>query len=200
MDPFLIATGNVGKFAEIHAILGDLPYAFKALTDLAVVEDGLEESGTTYEANARIKAQHYHGQVRDMWVLAEDSGIQIDALGDELGVKTRRWGAGADASDEAWLDHFMDRMAPVPPEERTARFLCAAVLLAPDGSEHVFYGESEGVITFSPEAPILSGLPLSSVFRVNGYDRVYAAMSKDEKAAVSHRGWAISKVKNFLSD
>ena len=81
---------------------------------------------------------------------------------------------------------------------RDARFVCVAVLMMPDGREYVFEGEARGVITHAPEAPLLPGLPLSSVFRPLGFDRVYAALTPAEKAKISHRGLAMGKVRSFL--
>ena len=104
--------------------------------------------------------------------LGEDSGLEVKALKNELGLHTRRWGAGHEATDEAWLDFFLKRMEAFPENRRDARFVCVAVLMMPDGREHVFEGEAHGVITHAPEAPLLPGLPLSSVFRPSGFDRV----------------------------
>ena len=197
MKPFLIATGNPGKFNEITSILGELPYEFLSIKDLEGVESQVEEHGTTHDENALIKARHFFNE-KGYVTLGEDSGIEVAALKDELGLHTRRWGAGANASDEEWLDFFMKRMERE--SNRAARFVCSAALILEDGSEHLFHGEARGAITRDVEAPILPGLPLSSVFKVEGYDCVYAGMSKMQKAEVSHRGWAISKVKSFLEE
>jgi XTP/dITP diphosphohydrolase len=130
--------------------------------------------------------------------LGEDSGLEVDALKGELGLHTRRWGAGHDAPDEEWLSYFLKRMESVPDENRTARFICLAVLMMPDGTEYVFEGEVKGTIMREQQAPILPGLPLSSVFLSDGADCVYAALAKEKKAQVSHRGHAVGQVNDFL--
>jgi XTP/dITP diphosphohydrolase len=195
MQKFLIATGNLGKFNEIFQILHELPYEVISLADLEDSPGQVDESGDTYDENARIKAQHFYDAMNWM-TLGEDSGLEVSALKDELGLHTRRWGAGHDASDEDWLDHFLERMEQE--EDRAARFVCSAVLIMPDGTEHVFGGEARGEITAEAQAPILPGLPLSSVFKPEGFDRVYAALNKQEKAQISHRGLAIGRVRDFL--
>ena len=132
-----------------------------------------------------------------MWTLAEDSGIGVDALKGELGVKTRRWGAGEESSDQEWIEYFMKRMEGVPEERRGAKFVCVAVFID-DKNLHIFEGETRGRITDELQAPILPGLPLSSVFRPEGYEKVYAALTRQEKGEISHRGQAISQVKKYL--
>lgn len=203
--PFLIATGNPGKFAEIREVLSGLPYELLSLTDLAgrgfgqAVEQ-VEETGTTHEENALLKARHFFAKTGWM-TLGEDSGLEVDTLQGELGLNTRRWGAGTDASDEEWLEYFLKRMAEFPEEQRTARFVCVAALALPSGrqmEEVIFFGEARGTIVLKPEAPILPGLPLSSVFKPDGFDRVYAALTPHEKSQISHRGLAVGKVRGFL--
>jgi XTP/dITP diphosphohydrolase len=193
---FLIATGNIGKFGEISAVFKDLPYELLSLRDLG---DALqvEENGVTHDENAFIKARAFFKQTAHM-TLGEDSGLEVDALKGELGLYTRRFGAGEKASDEEWLKVFLERMSEFPDEKRGARFVCSAALILENGEEHLFHGVAEGVITHAPEAKILPGLPLSSVFKPKGYDRVYAALTKNEKAEISHRGLAIGKVREFL--
>ena len=196
-EKLLIATGNRGKFNEISEVLHDLPYDLLSLADLKGDIEQVEETGETHEANARLKANQFYCHTGWM-TLGEDSGLEVDALKNELGLHTRRWGAGHDASDEEWLNFFLKRMEMFPGQERTARFVCVAVLMTVDGKETVFEGEARGTITHEPQGPILPGLPLSSVFRPEGFDRVYAALSPVEKAQISHRGLVALKVKDFL--
>ncbi len=156
--PFLVATGNPGKFSEICAVLEGLPYQFKSLADLGEAPDQVEEIGATHEENALLKARHFFEKTGWM-TLGEDSGLEVDALKGELGLHTRRWGAGSEASDEAWLDYFLKRMAEFPAAQRTARFVCLAALVMSrvDGNgamdEKIFYGAARGVIVLKPEAP-----------------------------------------------
>jgi XTP/dITP diphosphohydrolase len=197
----LIGTGNPGKFMEIREILEDLPIEMVTIDEVGLSGD-VDETGETHEANALLKARHFFHKT-GMPTLAEDSGIIVDALGEELGVHTRRWGAGHDATDEEWIAFFLERMKEFPAEARTARFVCHAALILPregvkGGEEHVFDGESSGMLTTELEAPIKAGLPLSSVFKPTGYDRVYAGLTAGEKAEISHRAQAVGQVKEFL--
>ena len=189
MKKLLIATGNIGKFGEIFAVLKDLPYELISLKDLSGGTQ-VEEDGATHDENAFKKARHFFKET-GLITVGEDSGLEVDALKGELGLHTRRF-------DEVWLEHFLERMENVSEDKRTARFVCSAALILEDGTEHLFHGTAEGIITHQPEATILPGLPLSSVFKPNGFDRVYAGLTKNEKAQISHRGLAIGKVREFL--
>lgn len=192
----LIGTSNPGKFTEIKAVLDDLPLNLLMPTDLEIYED-VHESGQTYLENATLKAKFFY-QKSGLNTLGEDSGLVVEALKDQLGVHTRRWGAGAQASDQEWLDFFMKTMQSFPnPEQRKAKFISQMVLVI-DDIEYRFYGETEGFITHTQEAPIYKGLPLSSVFKPVGFDQVYVALGEDQKNQISHRGKAIKQVKDFL--
>lgn len=198
MQKLLIATKNPGKFNEIIGVLHGLPFEFLFLKDLPEIESNFEEIGETFYENALGKARHFHG-LTELLTLAEDSGILIDAFPGEFGVKTRRWGLGENVSDEEWIAHFMKVMDGISDGGRGAKFTCHAVLV--DGEKELsFEGETNGVITRELMAPILPGLPLSSCFMPDRFDRVYAALSREEKNAISHRGQAISKVRKFLED
>lgn len=196
MEKLLIATRNLGKFKEINVILGEIPFQVVSL-DCLGIEGDVEEDGTTYEENALKKGRFFSEGGGGILTLTDDSGLEVSALEGELGLKTRRWGAGHNASDEEWLEHFLQVMEGV--EDRSARFVCCAALCGGDVGEKVFFGETKGVITREPEAPLLPGLPLSSCFRPEGQEKVYAALSSGEKGEVSHRGWAISEVREYLA-
>lgn len=160
-------------------------------------EDHFEENGETFEENAEAKASHYH-ELLGVPTIGEDSGIIVDALSGELGVKTRRWGAGANATDEEWIDHFMKVMKDIPEEKRGARFVCCAAFIDGPGELVLFRGETEGVITHKLEAPLRPGIPLSSCFRPVGCDKVYAALNETEKNRLSHRGKAFYELRKYL--
>lgn len=197
----LIATQNIGKFSEIEEVLRSLPldlYHLK-LKDFKghLKDDHFEEHGRTFEENAELKAMHYHKLI-GMPAIGEDSGIIVDALEEELGVKTRRWGAGANATDEEWIEHFMKVMKDIPEEKRTAHFVCAAAFIDGGGEVAMFRGQTEGIITHELEAPLRPGIPLSSCFRPVGKNKVYAALNENEKNKVSHRGKAFHELKDFI--
>lgn len=153
-----------------------------------------EEDGATFKENAAKKAKFY-AEKTGLMTLAEDSGILVEALKGGLGVKTRRWGAGEKASDEEWVEFFLGRMEGIV--DRRAKFVCCACLVD-KGGETFFEGETLGNITEKLMAPILKGLPLSSCFLPNGCDKVYAALSHEEKNRISHRGKAMNQVREFL--
>jgi len=193
----VIATSNPGKFSEIMEVMEDLPYKVLSSRELGLTEDGLREDGETYEDNAQKKVRHYFAQTNFI-TLAEDSGIVVDALEGELGVKTRRWGAGENASDEEWIAYFLDVLKDVPDSRRTARFICCAALMNEKGGIQLFKGVTEGVITRDLQAPLYKGLPISSCFIPDGFDKVYADLGVDQKNRVSHRGKAMHEVKIHL--
>lgn len=191
----LIATKNPGKFKEIAEFMKGLNLQFVSLSDLGIEHDFPEE-GLTFEENALGKARFY-SELTGLATLADDSGIFINALANELGVKTRRWGAGEKVTDEEWLAHFMERMRSEP--DRNAKFVCAAAFVSPD-EELVFMGETTGQITDRLEAPIYSGIPLSSVFKPEGSDKVYSLLSLEEKNKISHRGKAFKQLFDRISN
>lgn len=226
MEPkyLLIATTNQGKFKEIFEVLGVLDtscgggYHVISLRDLCDSErcfsgverrfamsdfDGLIEDGETFSENAEKKARFYHDKT-GLLTIAEDSGIVVSALDGELGVKTRRWGAGEKASDEEWIEFFMKRMEGVA--DRGAKFVCVACVCGEKYGEEfsgheiceIFEGETSGKITEKLEVPTLGGLPLSSCFLPEGKEKVYAALSAEEKNSISHRGKAMYQVLEFL--
>ncbi len=192
----LIATSNPGKFREIAEFLRGVPFQLTSLDEVNVVAD-FHEDGGTFRENAIGKAQYY-AQKSGLRTLAEDSGIVVDALKDALGVKTRRWGKGENASDEEWVEYFLKVMDKVSLSERTASFYCEAALVDPGGAIRTYEGATRGLITQTLEAPIQKGLPLSSCFRPDGFEHVYAALSTEEKNRISHRGKAMAKVREAL--
>lgn len=189
----LIATKNHGKFEEIRAMLKELSAEFVSLEDAGITED-FPEDDKSFEKNALGKARFFFEKT-GISTVADDSGIFVEALADELGIKTRRWGAGEEASDEEWLEHFMRRMAGET--NRKAEFVCAAAYV--NGKEEkVFKAETIGEITKIVEVPVKIGIPLSSVFKPSGCEKVFAAISTEEKNSLSHRGKAFSLLKKYL--
>lgn len=174
-----------------------LSYETVFLKDLNIDSSDFVEDGGTFSENACKKAR-YFGNKAGFLTLAEDSGILVDALKGELGVKTRRWGAGEEATDEEWIDYFIKRMEKEV--ERNAKFVCSACLFEPmQGTMRIFNGETKGKIADKILAPILPGLPLSSVFVADGMDMAYAELSATDKNKISHRGKAMNQVKEYLS-
>jgi XTP/dITP diphosphohydrolase len=194
VQKILIATHNFGKYKELMEVLENLPFKFVSLNDEKIEED-VEEDGDSFEANAIIKAEFF-SRLTGLPTISDDSGIHVDALAGELGVKTRRWGAGAEASDAEWLAHFLDRMASE--KNRQAEFVACIAFAHPHAETVTFRGECVGQILDKPKTEIQPGIPLSSVFLPDGKDKVYSAMSKAEKNDISHRGLAIKKCHDYL--
>ncbi len=179
----------------MNDVLSGLPLSIITPADIGIVTEPVEH-GETYQDNAILKATHYAG-IAHMPTLADDSGIIVDALHNELGVHTRRWGAGPKATDQEWIDFFLKRMHKE--SNRQARFVCCLAYIDTAGTTHIFEGVCNGVITLTLEAAYLPGLPISACFRPEGHDRVYSAMSVEQKNAVSHRGQALQKFLAFLT-
>ena len=191
----LAGTSNVGKIREIHDALRGLPLTILTPAD-ARIFDAPHEHGSTYVENALLKARWYRER-SGLPTIADDSGIIIDALAGELGVHTRRWGAGAEATDAEWIAHFLRRMEAE--QNRSARFICAIAYVDGQGRDHCFEGTCEGTITHALEAPILPGLPLSSCFKPDGSSLVYSAMKPEQKNSTSHRGRALARLQEYLA-
>jgi XTP/dITP diphosphohydrolase len=194
MKKILIATRNFGKFKELMEVLHDLPFTFVSLND-EHIEGDVDEAGDTYEHNAILKAEHF-GRLANLPTIADDSGIRVDALAGELGVKTRRWGAGEKANDEEWLGYFLKRMSKE--KNRRAEFISVIALYQPGRVTLTFRGECLGQILPEPQVALEPGIPLSSVFLPDGKDKVFSALSKNEKNSISHRGKAIKKCHDYL--
>jgi XTP/dITP diphosphohydrolase len=188
----LLATGNPGKLRELRAILAGVPMELVGLAD---VGDGappeVEETGATFLDNARIKARAYAAW-SGLAAVADDSGLEVDALGGAPGVRSARY-AGEGASDQANLDKLLQELAGVPPQRRRARFRCAAVLtdppgLVPEWREWRAEATWEGRILEAPKGS--GGFGYDPVFLPEGWDRTSAEVDAATKDAASHRGRA----------
>ena len=184
----LVGTSNTGKVLEITECLSHLPIEIVTPESIGLADTLPEETGSTYAENAAQKALYYF-QKTNIPTVADDSGIVIEALANELGVHTRRWGAGPQATDEEWITFFLHRMQQ---EQNTrAYFICALAYIDKTGSVEHFKGTCRGTITKTVEAPYLPGLPLSGCFVPEGYSQVFSALSTADKNTVSHRGKAL---------
>lgn len=183
MPTLLVATRNRGKLAEFAALLAPHGVAVEGLDAHPGVPE-VEEDGATFVANALKKARTY-AQATGLPVLAEDSGLEVDALGGEPGVRSARWVPGTDADR---VQALLDRLQGVPLAARTARYRCAIALAAPDGREAVFQGTWEGRIALVPRGT--GGFGYDPVFLLPD-GRTAAELTRDEKNALSHRGQAL---------
>lgn len=192
MPDVLLATGNPHKLDEVRAVLAPLGWRVLGLDDLGgdVPEEPVED-GETFEANARIKAVAYAAATGRL-ALADDSGLEVDALGGEPGVRSARF-AGVDG-DRATRDAannrlLVERLAGTDESARTARFVCAMCLAAPDGSILAeTRGTFDGVIVLEPRG--VNGFGYDPHLLLPDEGRTSAELSPDEKNARSHRGAA----------
>jgi XTP/dITP diphosphohydrolase len=181
----LLASGNPGKLRELRAILRGLPVELVGLADAGEPPE-VAETGDTFLDNALQKARAYAAW-SGLAAVADDSGLEVDALGGAPGVRSARY-AGQGAGDQANLDKLLAELDGVPPERRTARFRCAAVLVDPRLGEWHAEGVWEGRLLQAPRGS--GGFGYDPVFVPDGWDRTSAEVDPATKDAASHRGQA----------
>jgi XTP/dITP diphosphohydrolase len=180
----LLATGNAHKVAEVQVILGP---GFQ----LEARDPDVEETGTTFEDNALLKARAV-AQAAGEIAVADDSGIEIDALDGGPGVRSARW---TDEGD--WIPRVLRELDGVAPEGRGCRYVCAAAVVWPDGREAVVRGTVDGVVP--PEPRGTGGFGYDPIMQPSeGDGRTFAEMSAAEKHALSHRGRAFRALAELL--
>lgn len=191
----VIATNNAHKVEEIETALDFEGWEFKSLKDAGLVSDP-EETGTTFIENARIKARAAH-ELSGTAVLADDSGLIVDALGGAPGVYSSRY-CGTDGDDAGNNAKLLTELSDVASEERSARFACSLVFIDEDGSETVAEGFVEGSIGFEKRGQ--NGFGYDPLFFPDEYqgEKTMAELSQDEKNAISHRGSALRELKKIL--
>lgn len=198
MRRIIFATGNKDKMREIREILAAEDLEILSMKEAGISVD-IVEDGATFEENALIKACAI-AAVTDAIVMADDSGLEIDALGKEPGVFSARY-MGEDTSYDIKNQNLMDRLGDLPREKRTARFVCAiAVCNVPkeccSAGRFVVRETMEGYI--GREAQGENGFGYDPIFYPEGYDCSSAALSGEEKNAISHRGKALRAVRDLL--
>lgn len=195
MNKIIFATGNADKMREIREILSDSGMEILSMKE-AGIQCEVEENGTTFEENARIKATAIADQVHAV-VLADDSGLEIDALNKEPGVHSARY-MGEDTSYDIKNREILRRMENVEEEKRTARFVCAICAVFPDGEVHTVRGTIEGRIGYEPKGE--NGFGYDPIFYVPEYGCSTAEMTREQKNEISHRGKALREIKKILED
>ena len=197
----LFASTNPHKLDEVRAVLGPLGIEIIGLDVLAEPVDEPVEDGTTFAANARIKAIGY-ARATGRRCLADDSGLEVDALGGAPGVHSARYagvGDRRDERDQANNAKLLGALANVPAEQRTARFVCAMCLAEADGAVlHETRGTFGGVITDEPRGT--NGFGYDPLLELPGENRTSAELSPDEKNARSHRGAATRAMAAWLAE
>ena len=196
----IFATGNEGKMREIREILRDMDAEILSMKE-AGIEIDIEENGSTFEENAEIKARAVAAAVRtgempdDIIVLADDSGLEIDALHKEPGIYSARY-LGEDTPYSVKNKNLIDRLEGVPDNKRTARFVCAIAAVLPGGESIVSRGVIEGRIDYEEKGS--NGFGYDPIFYVPEFCATTAQLDTAEKNRVSHRARALEAMKEEL--
>ena len=202
MDIIIFATGNKNKMIEIRMILEDLGCKILSQKEAGIQADVVED-GKTFEENALIKATTIADIARKMpeyknaVVLADDSGLEIDALNKEPGIYSARY-MGEDTSYDIKNQALIDRLEGVPDEKRTARFVCAIAAARPDGSTEVVRGTMEGRIGY--EITGENGFGYDPIFYLPQFGCSSAELEPEKKNELSHRGEGLRKMRKVLEE
>jgi len=192
-EQLLLATNNQAKVREYQSLLQDLPYQLVTLAEQGITT-AVSEDGETLEENASIKAKAFAAESQ-LLALADDSGLEVDALGGEPGPLSARY-AGEGASDIERIDYLLARLKDVPGEERTARFRCVIAIATPDGKVELCSGECRGLITLEPRGD--HGFGYDPVFYLPELGKTMAELALPLKNQVSHRGQAARNARQVL--
>ncbi|MBW3604901.1 MAG: RdgB/HAM1 family non-canonical purine NTP pyrophosphatase [Actinobacteria bacterium] len=190
MTRVVLATHNRHKVEEVRRILDGLPVELVSGLDVDLPE--VDETGETFTENALLKARAC-AHVTGLPAVADDSGLEVDALGGDPGVRSARY-AGGHGDDDANLRRVLDELGAAT--ARGGRFVCVAALVTPDGHEITVTGTMEGAITAEPRGD--GGFGYDPIFVTVGQQRTNAELSPDEKDAISHRGAAFRALRPHL--
>ena len=189
----LLATNNQAKVREYRSLLHNLPYELVTLAEQGITAI-VSEVGESLEENARLKATVFASESH-LVALADDSGLEVDALGGEPGRLSARY-AGEGASDKDRVNYLLLRLKGVPWQERSARFRCVIAIATPSGEVELCSGECRGFITFEPKGE--HGFGYDPVFYLPELDKTMAELPLEIKNQVSHRGQAAREVAQVL--
>ena len=202
MNIVIFATSNEGKMREVRAILADMPVRVLSIKEAGIKAD-VDENGTSFEENALIKASQIANCLPEeykedkVFVLADDSGLEVDYLNKEPGIYSARY-MGEDTSYDIKNRAIIDRLSGVPDEKRTARFVCAIACVLPDGSSQITRATIEGIIGY--EIAGANGFGYDPIFLPDGYTETFAEMKSELKNKISHRAKACAKAIEFVED
>lgn len=192
MRRLLLATNNPGKVRELRRLLSDLAFEVVTPAELGIALE-VAETGSTYAENAAIKARAF-ARAGNCLALADDSGIEVDALSGGPGVLSARYGDST-LDDVGRTCHLLDELNGLPPARRTARYRALVAIASPSGEVALFEGVQEGVIADCPRGE--GGFGYDPVFLVDG-TRTQAEIPEVEKDAISHRGRAVRAAAGYL--
>jgi XTP/dITP diphosphohydrolase len=198
MKKLLIATTNPGKLREYKDFLSDLPVKLVSLSDVGINDD-VKETGKTYKENSQKKASFY-AKKSGLPAISDDGGIEISALNNEPGIKSRRW-LGNEASDEDLIQHMIKISETLPENNRKAIFKLVVSLALPNGEVWSRMGKVRGVIAKKPHMKLLHGYPYRSFFYLPDVQKYYheSELTKDEMKKYNHRYMAVSKLKPIIA-
>ena len=193
MPRLLLATTNKGKAAEYRDLLKGLDLELVTL-DQAGISEEAEENCNTFEGNARSKAEFYSA-LGGLLTLADDSGLEVDALGGEPGVRSSRY-AGDNAGDAERVNFLLNKLRDIPKERRQARFRCVIAIAQTGGMTQTAEGTCEGFIALEPQGD--NGFGYDPVFFLPEYNKTIAELPPGVKNRISHRGRAAGKARQLL--
>ncbi|MBU2608797.1 MAG: RdgB/HAM1 family non-canonical purine NTP pyrophosphatase [Chloroflexi bacterium] len=193
MPKLLLGTNNGAKVREYQSLLPNIPYDLVTMAEAGITTE-VEEVGGSLEENARLKATEL-AKESQLLTLADDSGLEVDALGGEPGPLSARY-AGEGASDKDRIGYLLSRMEGIPWDKRTARFRCVIAIASPEGEIELCSGECPGIIAFEPRGS--RGFGYDPAFYLPELNMTMAELPLEEKNKVSHRGQAARKASAVL--
>ncbi len=196
LNELLIATSNKGKLKEVESYLSNQTLTLLTLAKFPSLQEP-EETGETFSDNAILKAVYY-SNATNLWTIADDSGLEVDALDARPGVYSARY-AGKGATDRAKIKRLLLELENIPTQKRTARFVCSLAFCSPDGEVlKVTTGTCEGRIGYEPKGT--NGFGYDPVFIPLGYDDSFGELSLEIKQNISHRAVALRQFSLFFKD
>ncbi|MBI3955710.1 non-canonical purine NTP pyrophosphatase [Candidatus Gottesmanbacteria bacterium] len=199
MKKLLIATTNPGKLGEIRRFLGDLPIELIGLKDVGIT-DVVEETGTTFEENAMLKAKFY-AQKSGLPTLADDGGFEIDALGGEPGVKSHRWiHRDREDTDDELIAYTLEKMMGLPRAKRGAQLRLVLALVFPYGRQFTVEEKTRGIVAEIPSEHRTKGFPYRSLLFLPEIGKYYDhdLLTPEETETFNHRKRALERLKPIL--
>ena len=193
MAKLLLATTNRGKISEYRELLKGIPFKLVTLAEEGI-DMAVDERNTSMEDNARLKAMSYAG-LSHLATIADDSGLEVDALGGEPGIRSARF-AGDGATDEDKVERLLARLKEVPLEKRTARFRCVIAIATREGKTELCHGECCGLIALEPKGG--HGFGYDPVFYLPELGNTMAELPLKTKNQISHRGRAAQQARLLL--
>lgn len=195
LKQILVASKNKGKIAEIKKTLAELPVVVKPVSEYFTGSEP-DETGDTFRENAILKATYYYQQTQ-LPCLADDSGLEVDIIQGQPGVKSARY-AGENANDQENNRKLLQELQKVPLEQRTARFRCVLAYVEDSQTVITAEGSCEGMILTAPQGS--GGFGYDPLFYLPGLERSLAELSLEEKNRISHRGQAMARMAELLRE